>query len=346
MLFGPYVAAVLTSLDGFVSNFRGKTRYTYKKFFNVALLCWSGLAAGHFFYYTAGSATPIPTPMEARDLPLFFGAVSATSLLFFLLNSGGVLLAMGLATRQPLSVAGKELFFWSSLSTVAGASIAAFIFLVFDKAELLGVAVAVPIVLAIYFAYKVSLNRINEALVHADQMEDAYTDALTGLPNLRYFRAFGERELQRAQRDNYPVTLLVMDLNSFKSVNDRFGHQIGDRVLIEIAHLLRTQLRSSDTCIRYGGDEFVGLLPGADTELANSTMQRLRETVEHHEILLKEGEIVNIGLSVGGAIFPRDAKDFDLLLTLADQAMYTDKLRHSKSASRGAVLPFEARGNP
>ena len=255
------------------------------------------------------------------------------------------MLAIALATRRPLSVTGKELLFWSSLSTVAGASIAAFIFLVFDNAKFLGVAVAVPIVLAIYFSYKVSLNRINKALAHTDRMEDAYTDALTGLPNLRYFRAFGEQELKRAQRDNSPLTLLLMDLNSFKSVNDRFGHQVGDRVLIEIAHLLRTQLRSSDTCIRYGGDEFVGLLPGVDTELANSTMQRLRETVKHHEILLKEGEIVNIGLSVGGATFPRDTKDFNLLLTLADQAMYQDKLRHSKSASRGAVLPFEARGN-
>ena len=442
LLFGPYVAAVIASVDGFVSNFRVKTRYSYNKFFNVALLCWSGLAAGHFFYYMAGTVTPIPIPMEGRDLHLFFGAILASSFLFLLLNSGGVLLTIGLATRQPLSVVGKEHFLWSSLATIAGASIAAFIFLIFEKTSFLGIALAVPILVAIYFSYRVSLNRMNAALEHADQikeffhstisslamvieakeryshgnvnrgrrlltamaekmrmaegcaenldglkatallheirklatpeyilnkpsgltklesqkrgtypnigvkiLKDAYTDALTGLPNLRYLRVFGELELKRAQLENYPVTLLVMDLNSFKSVNDRFGHQVGDQVLLEIAHLLRTQLRRSDTCIRYGGDEFVALLPGADAEISNSTMQRLRETVKHHEILLKKGEIVNIGLSVGGATFPWDAKDFDLLVTLADQAMYQDKLRHSKSTSRGAVLPFEARGN-
>ncbi len=187
---------------------------------------------------------------------------------------------------------------------------------------------------------------VNNAIVYEETQEDAYTDALTGLPNLRYFRVFGDQELRRAKKMSYPVTLLMMDLNAFKAVNDQWGHRIGDRVLIEVSHVLRTQLRKSDTCIRYGGDEFVGLLPGSGKELAEATMSRLRESIADHEILLKGRETLSVGLSVGSATFPEDAKELDLLLALADQAMYQDKLRHSKDASLPAsILPFDARGN-
>ena len=112
-------------------------------------------------------------------------------------------------------------------------------------------------------------------------------DALTGLPNLRYFRGvLGDQELKRARRVDYPVTILMMDLDSFKGVNDNWGHRIGDRVLIEFSQVLRNQLRRSDTCIRYGGDEFVALLPGAGSELAESTIKRLQEAVGEHEVVL------------------------------------------------------------
>ena len=184
---------------------------------------------------------------------------------------------------------------------------------------------------------------VNNAIVYEETQEDAYTDALTGLPNLRYFRVFGDQELRRAGRVDYPVTLLMMDLDAFKGVNDSWGHRIGDRVLIEVSHILRTQVRRSDTCIRYGGDEFVGLLPGAGRELAESTIKRLQEAVAAHEIVLRMGEVLRVSLSVGSATFPHDAKDLDLLLALADQAMYQDKLRLSPARS-AAILPFDLRG--
>ena len=184
---------------------------------------------------------------------------------------------------------------------------------------------------------------VNNALVYEETQEDAYTDALTGLPNLRYFRVFGEQELRRARRADHPVTLLMMDLDSFKGVNDSWGHRIGDRVLIEVTHVLRNQLRRSDTCIRYGGDEFVALQPGAGSELAKSTIERLQEAVAAHKIVLRRGEVVGVGLSVGSATFPHDGKDLDLLLSLADHAMYKDKIRRNREIS-AAILPFDLRG--
>ena len=117
---------------------------------------------------------------------------------------------------------------------------------------------------------------------------------------------------------------------------------MGDRVLIEVSHVLRNQLRSSDTCIRYGGDEFVALLPGAGRELAESTIERLQGALGAHEISLRGKDVVSVGLSVGSATFPHDARDLDLLLSLADQAMYQDKLRRNREAS-AAILPFALR---
>ena len=184
---------------------------------------------------------------------------------------------------------------------------------------------------------------VNNALVYEETQEDAYTDALTGLPNLRYFRVFGDQELKRARRVDYPVTILMMDLDSFKGVNDSWGHRIGDRVLIEVSHVLRNQLRRSDTCIRYGGDEFVALLPGAGRELAESTIKRLQEAVGEHEVVLRRGEVLGVGLSVGSATFPQDGDDLDLLLSLADQAMYQDKIRRNREKS-ASILPFDLRG--
>ena len=184
---------------------------------------------------------------------------------------------------------------------------------------------------------------VNNAIVYEETQEDAYTDALTGLPNLRYFRVFGNQELRRAGRVNYPVTLLMMDLDAFKGVNDSWGHRVGDRVLIEVSHVLRNQLRKSDTCIRYGGDEFVGLLPGAGRELAEPTIKRLQQGVAEHKIVLRRGEVLHVSLSVGSATFPHDAKDLDLLLALADQAMYQDKLQRTRRRS-ASILPFDLRG--
>ncbi len=182
---------------------------------------------------------------------------------------------------------------------------------------------------------------INNAVIYDETQEDAYTDVLTGLPNLRYFKMFAEQELRRARNCKYPVTVIMMDLDRFKRINDENGHRIGDRVLIEIGHVLRNQLRKSDTCVRYGGDEFIGLLPGADKKIGQRLATQVREAVSGHKIRLDDNRSVQVGVSAGTATFPIDGERLEDLVAAADQAMYSDKAR-GKSV-RSAAIQFPAR---
>jgi diguanylate cyclase (GGDEF)-like protein/putative nucleotidyltransferase with HDIG domain len=185
---------------------------------------------------------------------------------------------------------------------------------------------------------------INNAIVYEETQEDAYTDLLTGLPNLRYFNVFVEQELKRAARIGYPVTLLMMDLDAFKEVNDQHGHKVGDRMLIEIAHILRNQMRKSDMCIRYAGDEFVAVLPGVNKHQAQQTISRIQSAIDNHRMPIRNGEAAHVGMSVGAACFPDDSTELEALISIADQAMYRNKVSRSRKKRRPAeVLPFEKR---
>ncbi|HLU99792.1 MAG TPA: diguanylate cyclase, partial [Acidobacteriota bacterium] len=187
---------------------------------------------------------------------------------------------------------------------------------------------------------------INNAIIHEEIQEDAYTDALTGLPNLRYFNAFIEEELRRARRISYPVTVLMMDLERFKEVNDIYGHKTGDNILVQVAQILKNQMRRSDTCLRYGGDEFVGVLPGVNKELAQQTIKRIQTYFDNHSIPLNDEKTIRLGVSIGAATFPEDGVDPESLLSVADHAMYRDKLyRATRARGPGAVLPFEKRAD-
>jgi diguanylate cyclase (GGDEF)-like protein/putative nucleotidyltransferase with HDIG domain len=185
---------------------------------------------------------------------------------------------------------------------------------------------------------------INNAIVYEETQEDAYTDLLTGLPNLRYFNVFVEQELKRAGRISYPVTLLMMDLDAFKEVNDQHGHKVGDRMLIEIAHILRNQMRKSDMCIRYAGDEFVAVLPGVNKHQAEQTIVRIQTAVDSHQMPIRNGETAQVGMSIGAACFPDDSTELEALISIADQAMYRNKVSRSRKKRRPAdILPFEKR---
>jgi len=184
---------------------------------------------------------------------------------------------------------------------------------------------------------------INNALMFEETQEDAYTDLLTGLPNLRYFNAFMEQELGRAARIRYPVTLLMMDLECFKEVNDQYGHRVGDRVLAEIGQILRRQMRRSDMLVRYAGDEFVAVLPGTTREQARQTIERIQSAVEAFRMLVKKDQYVRVGISVGAASYPEDAQEVDVLLSLADQDMYNNKMTRANRRSSGDIIPFGKR---
>jgi diguanylate cyclase (GGDEF)-like protein/putative nucleotidyltransferase with HDIG domain len=189
-----------------------------------------------------------------------------------------------------------------------------------------------------------SAAAISNAILHEEAQEDAYTDALTGLPNIRYFNVVIGSELKRARNSGSPLTLLMMDLDGFKSVNDWYGHKNGDALLVEVGRLLRSQLRKSDICLRYGGDEFVGILPGVDRALGEQTARRIQAAFDGRGLINVEGENVSVGISIGVATFPTDGIDSDALLVAADRDMYLNKsVRPRPSRGETSVVPFEKR---
>lgn len=153
--------------------------------------------------------------------------------------------------------------------------------------------------------------------------EQAFRDPLTGLHNRRYFQETGENELERADRYGHQEALLMADINKFKQVNDRYSHPKGDKVLNELANLFQETVRGSDTVARYGGDEFLILLPetGQEVEIVK---QRLRKAVEKWNTLSD----LNFPLSLAIGISRREPnkdKDLQQLIEEADRRMYLDK---------------------
>ena len=144
---------------------------------------------------------------------------------------------------------------------------------------------------------------IRNAIIYEETEENAYTDVLTGLPNLRYFHVVIEREIKRFSHLGQSVTLLMMDLESFKQINDTYGHRVGDRILTDIAHLLREHLRDSDTCVRYAGDEFIAILPGVSKENAKYAITRIQDAFDAHQIMIDEHNTAQVGVSIGAATF-------------------------------------------
>ncbi len=181
---------------------------------------------------------------------------------------------------------------------------------------------------------------ISNAMINREIQEDAYTDELTSLPNFRYFKTFIDEELEKASRMHYPVTILMMDLEFFKDVNDRFGHKVGDWVLVEFAHTVKHQLRKTDTCLRYAGDEFIAVLPGVDQEGTLHTIQRIQDAVQRRTITVEGEQIAQIGVSIGSATFPVDGRDPEELLSIADRAMYENKLIRTRGRRSSSVIPF------
>jgi diguanylate cyclase (GGDEF)-like protein len=152
----------------------------------------------------------------------------------------------------------------------------------------------------------------------------ASVDELTGLYNRRSFFTIAERELKRDQYSRRMTCLIMLDIDHFKQVNDTFGHQVGDRVLKELANCCRRNLRESDLIGRYGGEEFSILLPGTHREGARMVAERLRADVEKCSLNNACG-CPQITISVGVAQSNGDSHDLSALLNKADKAMYAAK---------------------
>lgn len=158
----------------------------------------------------------------------------------------------------------------------------------------------------------------------------AQTDPLTGLLNLRAFQALHRQAHLAAARDIEPYTLLMLDMDNLKSINDSFGHEAGNSAIVLVANCIRRTVRASDVAARFGGDEFVVLLRGVDAEGAAAIAQRLRNLV-HGTTLDAGSRIIRCSISIGQASFPQEGRDEREMLTVADRKMYRDKDRRRRS---------------
>lgn len=170
---------------------------------------------------------------------------------------------------------------------------------------------------------------------HEQLLERANADSLTGLYNHRYFQERLTDECNRSERYGHTVSLLMIDVDKFKSFNDEHGHPLGDRVLCDVSTIMIESLREIDIAARYGGEEFVVILPETSGEEATRVAERLRKAVEKHRFRGKDNAIVPVTISIGVASYPANAQGRDQLLRAADVALYK-----AKSDGRNAVRSY------
>lgn len=169
----------------------------------------------------------------------------------------------------------------------------------------------------------------------------ANIDFLTGLPNRRYFLELSERELMRAQRNGSQTSLIMLDLDEFKSINDNHGHHIGDRALESLGTVCKQLLREADIIGRMGGEEFAILLPETSCRQALDIAERLRQGIEQAEIELEDGGVLHFTASLGvDTLAAADGMDIDRLLNGADHALY-----EAKRGGRNRVCNTESKVN-
>jgi diguanylate cyclase (GGDEF)-like protein len=170
----------------------------------------------------------------------------------------------------------------------------------------------------------------------------AVIDPVSGLFNRRYFQARLEEELHRAIRQATSVALLMVDLDGFKSINDRFGHIAGDMVIRDISEILRRSVRIFDVCTRFGGEEFAVMMPGGTAESAGTIAERIRQRVEAYQRSEPDLASLHVTASIGVAVSPPGVTARDLI-ERADRALYhakrAGKNRVSTTGPDGAVIP-------
>ncbi|MGC4119540.1 MAG: sensor domain-containing diguanylate cyclase [Myxococcales bacterium] len=173
-------------------------------------------------------------------------------------------------------------------------------------------------------------------------------DEHTGLFNSRHLMQCLTSEIARSRRFGHPVSLIFFDLDRFKQVNDQHGHQYGSALLREVGQVVRSTLRSIDIATRYGGDEFVCVLPETDRDHAIACATRLRDAVAQRVFLQSAGLAVKLTASFGVATFPDDGADEEAILRLADMAMYRVKetgRNNIAAADHNPPIPLEVDPN-
>lgn len=187
---------------------------------------------------------------------------------------------------------------------------------------------------------KETMEEINKTLQRAFEREQlaSRTDSLTGMFNRRYFFELFDYEFVASRRYQRPLSVVMFDIDLFKRINDTFGHQVGDEVLKHTARVVHAQLRESDILSRYGGDEFVLLLPNSDEQEALTVVRRIHRKVRTSKFIFDEKTRIDVTISVGVASWQLGMEQPAQLLRQADDALYA-----AKQAGRDRIVLFNAR---
>jgi diguanylate cyclase (GGDEF)-like protein len=178
--------------------------------------------------------------------------------------------------------------------------------------------------LAIAVAENIALSLANFKLRDSLYIQSIH-DYLTGLYNRRYMAELLEKELHRMARKKQPAGIIIIDIDLFKGINDRYGHEAGDLVLREFSLFLRKNIREEDFACRYGGDEFVIILPETTLENARQRAEQLRAGVKHLSVQFREHKLDMVTLSLGVAVYPNHGLTAETVLRTADAALYRAK---------------------
>jgi diguanylate cyclase (GGDEF)-like protein len=178
--------------------------------------------------------------------------------------------------------------------------------------------------------------QLQEALVREQQ--NARTDELTGINNRRHFFALARQAFTAGARYRHPLSTVLLDLDHFKEINDRWGHQVGDDVLKHVANILRRHLRGADILGRFGGEEFIVLLPQSTADQSRAVAERIRDEIEAVSLDTPKGCIA-LTVSAGVADTAQGGYDIERLIGLADQALYA-----AKQAGRNCTVVYSGGG--
>ena len=182
----------------------------------------------------------------------------------------------------------------------------------------------------------ISENLLSRPYANEGLITFAFTDFLTGLKTRGYFEQQLEMEIKRSERKNTPFALLMVDIDHFKQLNDRYGHHVGDQVLRDVAATLMKDMREVDTVARYGGEEFVLILPETNEQGATQVAQRVRRAVEQARFFAGAPNAPErLTISIGIAVFGEDANSKRDLVAAADAALY-----QAKHSGRNSVILF------
>ncbi len=176
-------------------------------------------------------------------------------------------------------------------------------------------------------------NRTKELLVLNEKLEGmAHIDALTGAYNRRYFYEISKKIVSYAKREKRPLSLAMLDIDKFKDINDNFGHDVGDQILKIFVSKIQNNIRESDVFVRYGGEEFIVLLPNTDTEQALVISEKLREIIESYDVI----DNIHFTVSIGVSSFINSTDNLENLIKRADEALYK-----AKNSGRNQVVCSE-----